>query len=109
MKISQKDVLKFSDKLQIAAAVMQLCVALKNTDEMDAIRKAIPELAAEVKPLLEGINRFLVQQDIDAIAQLETAGIERHYAVALRLRKQLGMDLLDSITGSGKVRNTATV
>ena len=76
--------------LQEVAMTMQIIKALQSTEDAQAIREGFCILAEELKPILQDMNRFGVQLDIDAIKQMGAAGIEREHAVALRIRHQAG-------------------
>ena len=60
---------------------------------MQQVLKAVPEIAAELKPIIRGFNRFLTELNIETLKQMEEAGIEREYTKVEIARKQLpGMD-----------------
>ena len=103
---TQEDMQEASDNLKIAAAVMKLLVAMKSSDEVQTILKGIPQLAAELKPMLEGLNTFLTQMDIDAIKQIEAAGIERPYAVALQMKRSPALNVLELASKGAKAKTT---
>ena len=77
MQFSQKDLQEF-------AALAQMLLELKDAEEVRAILNAIPQLAAEAKPLIEGLNGFATSLDIAAVKQIMAAGFTVEQAIALR-------------------------
>lgn len=108
MVFTEQDIAEASVGLKVAVGVVQMLTAMKDTEDAQTIRAAIPELAEEFKPLFQGTSRFFVQMDIDAIKQMEDAGIERHYAVALRLRQSMPKALCEIVGKASNVKKGAT-
>lgn len=102
------DLATVKDGLQMAAGVVQLWEAVKDSEDVQTIRNAIPKLATEITPYLKGLNTFLTQMDIDAIRQMEDAGIDRPHAVALRMRTSLKDVFGSAINGAAKVRKSTS-
>jgi hypothetical protein len=73
-------------------------VALKDTPEIQAVLKAVPEIAAELKPMISGFCRFMTELGIERLKQMEEAGIEREYAVAILIRQNRVMGELFEAT-----------
>lgn len=108
MDFTEQDIAEVSESLKVAAGVARLLLALRDTEDAQFLQAAVPELASGLKPMLQGISRFSVQLDIDAIKQMEDAGIERHYAVALRLRQPMHKALCEIAGKVSAAKKTAT-
>lgn len=72
------------EDLQEFAALAQMLLELKDAEEVQAILNAIPQLAAQAKPLVEGLNAFSTSLDIAAVKQIMDAGFTAEQAISLR-------------------------
>lgn len=70
--------------LKKGAALATLLMAVQALPEAQIIRQAIPALASEFKPWLQGMSEFSTRLDIAAIREMEAAGISQENAVMLR-------------------------
>jgi hypothetical protein len=73
------------EKLKEVAEVAEFLMTIKDTPEMQILFKAVFELAGEIKPIVQSVSRFITQTHIDAIKQMEEAGLSREQAIALRI------------------------
>ena len=88
MIFTEHDLAIAKETLAMLAGTAQLLGVLKDSADAHTLKKAIPALAAEFKPMLQQLSAFFVQLDINAVKQMEDAGIERHFAVALLTRQR---------------------
>lgn len=87
------------EDLQEIAGVATLLLELKEAEEFRAIIDAIPQLAAELKPMIESVNAFSTQMDIDAVKQMHNAGFTMEQAIALRCGRK-GSAILSTISNA---------
>jgi hypothetical protein len=100
MKFNQEELTRNMADL---AEFTGLMIALKDQPEVQQVLEAVPELAAELKPIIKGFNRFLTELKIDSLKQMEEAGIEREYAVAILIRENQAMrGICSALAGAKK-------
>jgi hypothetical protein len=85
------------EDLQEIAGVATLLLELKEAEEFRAIIDAIPQLAAEL--MIESVNAFSTQMDIDAVKQMHNAGFTMEQAIALRCGRK-GSAILSTISNA---------
>ena len=99
---------EMAQNLAILGEFAGLAVELKDTQEVQKVLQAVPVIAAELKPIVKGFRRFLTELDIDALKQMEEAGIEREYAVSILIHEKRPAartaKAIDAITGAKKKR-----
>lgn len=68
-------------------ALVDLLLKLKESPDVQEIVSTLPKLTATFTPLLDGLRRFSVQQDIDSIRQFEDVGLSKEQAIILVARQ----------------------
>ena len=88
MDVTIEDIKDFIEgNLDEVRDIMNLLAEYSDQPKTQEIVKAVPRLVSAFTPLLDGLRKFAVQQDIDSIRQFEHAGLTTEQAIMLVVRQ----------------------